>query len=511
MCATCWDRPFCMNSDGTTFAREGSTCPAGSIASEQANRIVGLSRSTETFHCIRPAGKDILGTGTACPGDDAGRARIAEVQKCLDVPRACRTDLEKFGDCAEVRRPEDPGCVDTRLKTGSAFRTACGDTAGGHEAGRVAASEKLNKLCELHGASVPTAAAGRFCWTSCLDIKTECKSDSFIFDLPEGCSQACDASIFDPPEVSQYSTVLKFNKPSGTTLTVRADEDHVQQQFTTVFGAMTIEIPAACRGPLGKGKLASCPINIGMIKLAAHNNVSFFGKAVSNIRLLNPEPIRGTISTIEDVSLFSVPAGTQLYVSADLEGKGRVGNVFTAADGLLGAIKWATREYVFIGNLTAPDGSSSALVTLTATLPNVPPVARPGADQTIECSSPKGTLVTLNGTASTDADGPSDIRRHAWTSALLGVLEGASVQAKVPLGQTPFELNVEDRTGAVDTKVTRVNVVDTTSPTFKEIDARTDCLWPADNKMRLLRLGIEIGVCTSDTCDSNVKVKIIGG
>ncbi len=69
-------------------------------------------------------------------------------------------------------------------------------------------------------------------------------------------------------------------------------------------------------------------------------------------------------------------------------------------------------EGTYIAQLIVNDGevdSASDSVTITATLSNVPPVARAGADQAVAT----GTLVTLDGATSSDAD--ANPLTYAWT------------------------------------------------------------------------------------------------
>lgn len=284
-------------------------------------------------------------------------------------------------------------------------------------------------------------------------------------------------------------------------------EDHTERQTTNVFGAIAFSIPERCRD-LPPTKMANCPMEIGLVDLYTKQAMRFFGKGVSKVRVLNPVILKGTISTIGSVSIYSIPTGAQLYASGDVEGYGRIGNHFTAMEGLVGFIDWKTRTFQFLGNLTG--GSGSVLLLTQGQLPNLPPHADPGSDRTLECSGPKGTPVTLSGTLSRDPDGPLDLKRFTWSSTAFGEFNGKVYTPTVPLGTTSFTLKVADAAGKADQQAVNVTVRDTKAPKFRVLEARTNCLWPADNKYRLLRLGKEIRYCTEDACDPNVKVRITG-
>jgi hypothetical protein len=104
-------------------------------------------------------------------------------------------------------------------------------------------------------------------------------------------------------------------------------------------------------------------------------------------------------------------------------------------------------------------------VTSTVTAGGTPPAAVL-YDQTVECSSPAGTLVTLDGTLSSDPDG--DTIYYAWdagtaplTSATSGVTQGL-----FPLGTTSVTLSVKDGTGQGSSVAANVTVQDTAPPSF---------------------------------------------
>jgi hypothetical protein len=80
---------------------------------------------------------------------------------------------------------------------------------------------------------------------------------------------------------------------------------------------------------------------------------------------------------------------------------------------------------------------------------NRPPLAYAGDDQTVVYAGPSGTLVTLDGSASSDPDG--DSLTYTWTGPFTeggGTATGVSPTITLPLGESTITLIVND--GAVD-------------------------------------------------------------
>jgi hypothetical protein len=104
---------------------------------------------------------------------------------------------------------------------------------------------------------------------------------------------------------------------------------------------------------------------------------------------------------------------------------------------------------------------------------NMPPVAMVAAQSQVECGSPSGGSVLLDGSASTDLDSTpgtnDDIVSFEWyenyglpAQRLLG--SGGTLSATLPLGTRALTLKVTDHAGESSTAMTSVSVVDTTPP-----------------------------------------------
>ncbi|MFI5125767.1 MAG: PKD domain-containing protein [Candidatus Acidiferrales bacterium] len=139
----------------------------------------------------------------------------------------------------------------------------------------------------------------------------------------------------------------------------------------------------------------------------------------------------------------------------------------------------------------------------SGTVANQPPVANAGAYQTLECSGPSGSSVTLDGSKSSDPDG--DVLSFVWKDEA-GNLVGttAIVQATVSLGTHIFKLTVTDPAGLSSTATTQVTVGDTAPPTLR-VMLSPNLLWPPNHKL----IPITATVGASDTCDANPAVTLV--
>jgi hypothetical protein len=153
---------------------------------------------------------------------------------------------------------------------------------------------------------------------------------------------------------------------------------------------------------------------------------------------------------------------------------------------------------VFVGAKVGEE-TQAGEVTVTVIRPNQPPVANAGRDQTIECSSPRGTPVGLDGSASTDPDSTpgtnDDIVKFEWLVDDQVIAEGEVVRGAFKKGMTTVTLRVTDSEGEMDEDEVVINVVDTTPPRFAVVP-NPDVLWPPNHKM----VDVEIGFRVVDAC-----------
>jgi ELWxxDGT repeat protein len=137
---------------------------------------------------------------------------------------------------------------------------------------------------------------------------------------------------------------------------------------------------------------------------------------------------------------------------------------------------------------------------------NQPPVAMAGAYGEIECTSPAGAMVSLNGSNSSDADSSpgtnDDIVRFEWFADLGGPSEtllgtGEVLNVALPPGASTIALRVTDSSGETSVDETVVTVVDTVPPDVV-VGLIPGTLWPPNHKM----VDIQAVVTSTDLCST---------
>jgi hypothetical protein len=154
-------------------------------------------------------------------------------------------------------------------------------------------------------------------------------------------------------------------------------------------------------------------------------------------------------------------------------------------------------------------------VTVVGKLVNQPPLARPGANQTVECTAATGTPVTLDGSGSQDPDG--NILSNQWYDGppiFVGGKEltpGATATALVPFtpprSTSRYSLSVVDTFLVTSLAHVDVTVQDTTPPALMLVTT-PDCLWAPAHKMVLFELGTGLKATTTDACDPSPRLAI---
>jgi hypothetical protein len=138
--------------------------------------------------------------------------------------------------------------------------------------------------------------------------------------------------------------------------------------------------------------------------------------------------------------------------------------------------------------------------------PDRAPVPEAGPDLVVECTSSEGSLVVLDGSASSDSDAEDAIVSFEWFEdyglpgqALLGT--GEILEVVLPLGEHAITLRVRDRPGARRTDSLVVSVVDTTPPGLS-VGLEPQELWPPNHRLVEVAAAVE----AVDLCGAAVVV-----
>ena len=164
---------------------------------------------------------------------------------------------------------------------------------------------------------------------------------------------------------------------------------------------------------------------------------------------------------------------------------------------------WGYKSCALTGELLGAsvetDNELSVTVSLRGTLANQPPTARAGVDQTVECTSPQGAAITLDGSGSTDPD--NNITLAVWRQgSRTGNSVGEALRVTVPQGVGApgrYVLQLLDDQGQLDEDAMDVRVVDTTAPVIVSVAATPSVLKPPNHRM----VGVTVNVSATDTCD----------
>lgn len=141
-----------------------------------------------------------------------------------------------------------------------------------------------------------------------------------------------------------------------------------------------------------------------------------------------------------------------------------------------------------------------ALLTLERVIPNHPPVADAGPDQTVEQTTHAGAEVTLDGSGSSDPD--DDPLTYLWTYGSWSS-DLVNPTLTLPLGTHAITLEVSDGT-LTDTDTVDITVQDTTPPVM-EISEEQLVLWPPNHKYHTITIA-DFVISVTDNCDATVGI-----
>jgi len=141
-----------------------------------------------------------------------------------------------------------------------------------------------------------------------------------------------------------------------------------------------------------------------------------------------------------------------------------------------------------------------------ASCPHDPTAVIANASGNVECASPAGRAVSLDGSGSTDSDSTpgtnDDIVAFDWfenyglpNQASLG--SGEILSATLALGAHAITLHVTDRTGLTSTAQVQIAVVDTVPPSI-QVAMTPSTLWPPFHQM----VSVQAVVIATDACST---------
>lgn len=177
-------------------------------------------------------------------------------------------------------------------------------------------------------------------------------------------------------------------------------------------------------------------------------------------------------------------------------------------------IDWVAHTFSLADEFMIPAGDdpgNAPAITVhlnaTAHIGNEPPTAV-AMDQTIECTSPSGSLVLLDASHSTDPD--NNVFWAAWRRMPGGEVVASLNTTSItqPVGSATYRLEVRDSYFQESTAQMTVHVGDTTPPTITSVRVNPSCLWPPNHNYVAFHLGDELQVAASDTCSTPV-VRIV--
>jgi hypothetical protein len=434
----------------------------------------------------------------------------------------CGSGTVPVGGVCIARSPNNYECGCTCNKVGTIDVDMCvPPLLNPNVGGSAPTDQQISDDCATRGAARADAITGSLISTSCT-----CSALDTPSTHPVPWDASCDASCSDASGVCVAGLV----DPSQPTPSSLSDALFTTTSDCEVSGTLTIDVaghtPKTQPGARGTVRIhgRKCPsgqiCQVGLSYQLAADDITFdSGSIFADDPTITDLALAGASDAnavtlgpfLDGCCLGPLAAGTTI---SSIRGRksgssDAIVSVVQNTNSVAGVIvDWENKVCELAGPLSTfaisngnnGVGIASVDVTLTGVLVNQPPNVDPSKTKTtVECTSPKGAMVTLDASASSDAD--SNIALYAWRigsntgSAVTTPSGNPVVNTQQALGKTTYALQVVDDRFAADGSTIDVSVVDTTPPTIS-------CNAPATiNPSSVVdKVGITFTATASDTC-----------
>lgn len=209
-------------------------------------------------------------------------------------------------------------------------------------------------------------------------------------------------------------------------------------------------------------------------------------------------PIRLAFSQAADPSPTDREAGFQ-YAFDCGAGYGTYGGAAEAA-----CVAGPVGERTLRGRIRDKDGAAREYVVAVQVLPaNRPPTVSALADLTVQCTTPLGARVQLDGSAS-DPDG--DALSIAWLRGARTLATTLRAEVTLGIGAHELTLRATDPEGASASDEARVTVADTEAPAV-QLAATPGSLWPPNHRYHT----VAVSARAADACSGAGGVEWVVG
>jgi hypothetical protein len=186
--------------------------------------------------------------------------------------------------------------------------------------------------------------------------------------------------------------------------------------------------------------------------------------------------------------------------------------VLTNPDELAVFVGWDEHVCGLFGDLAGTvaadeegDQDLTAAVTVQGSIVNEPPQANAGQDRLVECTSPAGATLLLDGRGSGDPEDNAVLFswfRDSRVGPSVGFGETVEVQQALG-GPTTYVLRVIDAFGQADEDASAVAVLDTTAPELS-LSVSPTVIWPPNHKL----VPVTVTVAAADVCDPSPTLRL---